>query len=71
MRLPMTRARAVIISLTYRPAPYLRQRVRKGGLVTPAMGASTTGGVTGMLPTCKGANSPGPAGATSRFFSLR
>ena len=37
-------ARAVTISDTKRPAPCSRQSVRKGALVIPAIGASTTGG---------------------------
>ena len=36
----------MIISLTYRPPPYSRHRVRNGWLVMPAIGASTTGGDT-------------------------
>ena len=52
------------------PAPNRRHRVRKGGLVTPAMGARTTGGQTRSGPICTGANSPRPAGGTSRFWSL-
>ena len=48
---PSTRARAVTISLTYSPAPYPRQRVRKALLVTPAMGASTTGTSTTRFPS--------------------
>jgi hypothetical protein len=38
-----TSARDVIISLTYRPAPYSRHRRRNAVLVMPAMGARTTG----------------------------
>ncbi len=47
-----TSARVVIISLTNRPLPPLnsRHRVRKGALVIPAMGASTTGGCTACGP---------------------
>ncbi len=47
-----TSARVVIISLTNSPLPPLnsRHRVRKGALVMPAMGASTTGGVTACGP---------------------
>ena len=71
MRLPSTSARAVIISLTYSPAPNRRQSVRKGGLVTPAMGASTTGGQTRSGPMATGENSAGRAGGTSRFSALR
>src|SRR6266498_4719353 len=57
-----TTARVMIISLTYNPAPYSRHRVRNGALVTPAIGASTTGGHTRCGPTGSGANSPGRAG---------
>src|SRR5690554_2806717 len=38
-----TRARLVIISLTYRPAPNSRHKRRNAVLVIPAMGARTTG----------------------------
>ena len=37
----------MIISDTYRPAPKRLHSVRNGALVTPAIGASTTGGQTG------------------------
>ncbi|ADI10370.1 cytospin-A, putative [Streptomyces bingchenggensis BCW-1] len=49
-----TSARVVIISLTNSPLPpeNSRQRVRNGALVIPAMGASTTGGVTVCGPIC-------------------
>ncbi len=41
-----TSARAVIISLTYKPAPNEAHSPRKGASVTPAIGARTTGGST-------------------------
>src|SRR4051794_24634149 len=40
---PSTYARAVIISLTYNPAPWARHSRRNGAFVTPAIGARTTG----------------------------
>src|SRR5699024_2719602 len=43
VRSPSTMPREVIISHTYRPAPCSRHSLRNGALVTPAMGASTTG----------------------------
>ena len=45
-----TSARVVIISLTNSPLPPVnsRHRVRKGALVMPAMGASTTGRLHGV-----------------------
>ena len=45
-----TSAREVIISLTYRPAPYSRHRRRNAVLVMPAIGASTTGASSSMGP---------------------
>src|SRR5690349_11299191 len=54
LALPSTRARAEIISLTYRPGPYDRQSCRKAALVTPAIGARTTGGSTSMVPIFSG-----------------
>src|SRR6478609_5243531 len=57
-----TSARVVIISLTNSPLPpeNSRHRVRKGALVMPAMGASTTGGCT----VCGPIWSSGRAGAS-------
>src|SRR5882757_9771564 len=57
-----TRARVVIISLTNSPFPALdsRHRVRKGALVMPAIGASTTGGHTVCGPIRR---APGAGGA--------
>ena len=49
-----TRARAVTISVTYRPPPYSLQRRRKALLVTPAIGARTTGVSTVSLPSFRG-----------------
>ncbi len=49
-----TRAREVIISLTYRPAPYSRQRRRNAVFVMPAIGASTTGASSAMGPMRNG-----------------
>src|SRR6476646_5337564 len=48
-----TSARDVIISQTYRPAPYSRQSRRNATLVIPAIGASTTGGSTVSDPRCR------------------
>src|SRR5690606_23841076 len=45
-----TRARVVIISLTYRPAPYSRHRRRNAVFVIPAIGASTTGTSSSIGP---------------------
>jgi len=45
-----TRARLVIISLTYNPAPYSRHRRRNAVFVMPAIGASTTGTVNSIGP---------------------
>ena len=53
--LPCTRPVAIIISLTYTsPGPNLRHRLRNGALVTPAIGANTTGGQTLCSPSCSG-----------------
>ena len=71
LRWPSTRPRAVTISLTYRPAPNSRHMVRNGALVTPAIGARTTGGHTSSGPMRGTANSPGVASWTSLFTSLR
>ncbi len=49
-----TRARLVIISLTYNPAPYSRHRRRNAVFVMPAIGASTTGTVNSIGPICRG-----------------
>src|ERR1019366_1761400 len=49
-----TRARLVIISLTYRPAPYSRQSRRNAVLVIPAMGARITGTSSVRLPMRSG-----------------
>ena len=49
-----TTPRAETISFTYSPAPYERHNWRKVTFVTPAMGASTTGGSTVMGPSCNG-----------------
>ena len=60
---PSTRPRAETISLTYSPAPWARQTARNGPFVTPAIGASTTGGHdgdradpqrSGPVPMCAG-----------------
>src|SRR5690606_21279740 len=55
LSLRSTSARVVIISLTNSPLPPLnsRHRVRKGALVIPAMGASTTGGDTVCGPIAR------------------
>src|SRR5262249_4574809 len=45
--------------------------MRNGAFVTPAMGASTTGGQTSSGPIASAANSPRRAGGTSRFTGLR
>ena len=45
-----TSAREVTISLTYSPAPYSRHSRRKPRLVTPAIGASTTGTSASTAP---------------------
>ena len=51
-------------------APKRRQRERNGAFVTPAIGASTTGGSIRSGPIGSAANSPGRASGTSRFRSL-
>src|SRR6188768_685666 len=58
-----TSAREVTISATYRPAPDSRQRRRNAALVTPAMGARTTGVsmVSGPMRN-GGSTAPGRAG---------
>ena len=53
-----TSARAVIISDTYSPAPNREHTPRNGASVTPAMGASTTGGSTAIGPMCSVTGSP-------------
>ena len=70
MALRSTSARAVIISETYSPAPKPRHSVRNGGLVMPAIGASTTGAAIASGPIESGANSPGRAGGTARLPRL-
>jgi hypothetical protein len=51
-----TRAREVIISLTYNPAPYSRHSLRNAVFVMPAMGARTTGESSrnGPMASCVG-----------------
>src|SRR6478752_6659275 len=51
LALRSTSARVVIISQTNSPPPCSRQRVRKGALVIPAMGARTMGGQTSSDPS--------------------
>ena len=50
-----TRARLVIISETYRPAPYSRHSLRNAVFVIPAIGASTTGTLSSSEPIFSGA----------------
>ena len=47
------------ISLTYSPPPKRRHRRRNGAFVTPAIGASTTGGDTSSGPIRSGVTPTG------------
>ncbi len=67
---PSNNPRAVIISLTYKPAPNFLHNVRNGALVTPAIGAKMTGGQTSIVPILGFSNSLGFAVFTSRLISL-
>src|SRR5450756_720958 len=58
-----TSARDVTISATYRPAPCSRHRRRNARLVTPAIGASTTGVSTVIGPIRSGGSTGRPTGA--------
>ncbi len=67
--LPATSSCARIISLTQTLAPARAHISRSGALVSPAIGASSSGGWSGgrVAPSCRGATSPGLAGATAAF----
>ena len=53
-RCPRPRPAPPTISLTYSAAPNWRHRARNAPLVTPAMGARTTGGSARSGPICRG-----------------
>src|SRR5665647_2834538 len=57
-----TSAREVTISATYRPAPCSRHSRRNARLVTPAIGASTTGVSTTIGPIRSGGRTARPTG---------
>ena len=65
-----TSAREVIISLTYRPAPYSRHSRRNAVFVMPAIGASTTGASSSIGPMRR-ARAGARVGVTSPFSQTR